>query len=122
MFWRTVRGMVPQKTKRGQIALSRLAVFEGIPPPYDKKKRMVVPQALKVIRLAPGRRCCVLGRLASEVGWKHAELVDKLESKRKIESEAFYQEKKAAKTLRDRAVKEADLSAVQPVLEPHGFA
>jgi hypothetical protein len=31
-------------------------VFEGIPPPYNKQKRMVVPAALRVLRLKPGRR------------------------------------------------------------------
>lgn len=39
--------MIPHKTKRGAAALARLKVFEGIPPPYDKIKRMVVPDALK---------------------------------------------------------------------------
>ena len=58
IFWRTVRGMLPHKTKRGSEALNRLKVFEGIPPPYDKKKRMVVPCALRVLRLKPGRRVC----------------------------------------------------------------
>ncbi len=32
-FW---TGMLPHKTKRGQAALDRLKVFDGIPPPYDK--------------------------------------------------------------------------------------
>ncbi|EDM07405.1 rCG53885, isoform CRA_a [Rattus norvegicus] len=56
IFWRTVRGMLPHKTKRGQAALERLKVLDGIPPPYDKKKRMVVPAALKVVRLKPTRK------------------------------------------------------------------
>lgn len=56
IFWRTVRGMIPHKTKRGAEALNRLKVYEGIPPPYDKKKRMVVPCALRVLRLKPGRK------------------------------------------------------------------
>ena len=56
MFWRTVRGMVPHKTERGKEAMKRLQTFEGVPPPYDKKKRMVVPSALKVLRLKPGRK------------------------------------------------------------------
>lgn len=30
------KGMLPHKTKRGQAALERLKVFDGIPPPYDK--------------------------------------------------------------------------------------
>ncbi|XP_035466471.1 60S ribosomal protein L13a isoform X1 [Scophthalmus maximus] len=56
IFWRTVRGMLPHKTKRGQAALDRLKVFDGIPPPYDKRKRMVVPAALKIVRLKPTRK------------------------------------------------------------------
>lgn len=48
--------MLPHKTKRGDTALERLKVFEGIPPPYDKKKRMVVPSALRVLKLNPRRK------------------------------------------------------------------
>ena len=48
--------MVPHKTERGKAALKRLVTYEGIPPPYDKKKKMVVPSALKVLRLKPGRK------------------------------------------------------------------
>lgn len=33
---RCLAGMLPHKTKRGQAALERLKVFDGIPPPYDK--------------------------------------------------------------------------------------
>ena len=36
IFWRTIRGMLPQKTARGQAALARLQTYEGIPAPYDK--------------------------------------------------------------------------------------
>jgi ribosomal protein L13 len=39
--------MIPHKTKRGAAALERLKAFEGIPQPYDKMKRMVIPDALK---------------------------------------------------------------------------
>ncbi|CAM9146413.1 unnamed protein product [Ascophyllum nodosum] len=121
IFWRTVRGMLPQKTERGQEALKRLSCFEGIPEPYDKKKRMVVPNALQVIRMAPGRRFCVLGRLSTEVGWPHADLIKRLEAQRKVKSEAFYVDKKANKRIKDTAEAEADLSSVAPVLEEFGF-
>ena len=59
--------MVPHKTKRGAAALDRLRVFEGIPPPYDKTKRMVVPDALKVLRLQHGHKYCKLGDLSKSV-------------------------------------------------------
>lgn len=47
ILWRTVRGMIPHKTKRGAAALARLKAYEGVPPPFDKTKRMVIPDALK---------------------------------------------------------------------------
>jgi large subunit ribosomal protein L13Ae len=67
--------MIPHKTARGAAAMERLKVFEGVPPPYDKKQRMVVPQALRVLRLKPGRKYCTVGRLAHEVGWKYQDVV-----------------------------------------------
>lgn len=75
MFWRTVRGMIPHKTARGKAAIERLKTFEGIPPPYDHQKRMVVPQALRVLRLKPGRKYCTVGRLGHEFGWKYQDVV-----------------------------------------------
>lgn len=59
--------MVPHKTKRGAAALERLKAFEGVPPPYDKVKRLVVPDALQVLRLQHGHRFCKLGQLAQSV-------------------------------------------------------
>lgn len=55
--------------------MERLKVFEGVPAPYDKKQRMVVPQALRVLRLKPGRKYCTVGRLSHEVGWKYQDVV-----------------------------------------------
>lgn len=75
IFYKTVRGMIPHKTPRGAAAMERLKVFEGIPPPYDKKQRMVVPQALRILRLKPGRKYCTVGRLSHEVGWKYQDVV-----------------------------------------------
>jgi hypothetical protein len=75
MFWRTVRGMIPHKTARGAAAMERLKTFEGVPAPYDKKKRVVVPQALRVLRLKPGRKYCTVGRLGHEFGWKYQDVV-----------------------------------------------
>jgi ribosomal protein uL13 len=60
ILYRAVRGMVPHKTARGAAALERLKLFEGVPPPYDRKKRMVVPEALRVLRLKPGRKYCTV--------------------------------------------------------------
>ncbi|KIW12983.1 60S ribosomal protein L16 [Exophiala spinifera] len=97
IFYKTVRGMIPHKTARGAAALDRLKVFEGIPPPYDKKQRMVVPQALRVLRLKPGRKYCTVGRLAHEVGWKYQDVVARLEERRKVKGKAYYERKKVAR-------------------------
>lgn len=69
--------MIPHKTARGAAALERLKVFEGVPPPYDHQKKMVVPQALRVLRLQPGRKYCTVGRLSHEVGWKYQDVVER---------------------------------------------
>ncbi|PBP19292.1 60S ribosomal protein L13 [Diplocarpon rosae] len=96
IFYKTVRGMIPHKTARGAAAMERLKVFEGVPPPYDKVKRVVVPQALRVLRLKPGRKYCTVGRLSHEVGWKYMDVVARLEERRKVKGSAYYQRKKAA--------------------------
>jgi len=104
IFWRTVRGMLPHKSPRGAAALERLKVFEGVPAPYDKMKRVVVPAALRVSTLKPSRKFTVLGNLSKQVGWKYNDLLSRLEAKRKVKSAAFYERKKAIVKLRRKAV------------------
>merc|ERR1711874_350321 len=111
ILWRTIRGMVPHKTPRGAAALDRLKTYEGIPHPYDRKKRMVVPSCLKVLRIRPERKFCRLGDLSSQNGWKHGDLVPRLESKRKVKSDAFYKKKKASKASLQKAKESAKLDA-----------
>ena len=60
IFVRTVRGMIPHKTQRGQAALESLKAYEGVPAPYDKMKRVVVPSALRVLKLKPRRAVSLL--------------------------------------------------------------
>lgn len=122
MVWRTIRGMIHQKSARGQAALGRLSTFEGIPHPYDKKKRQVVPAALRVMRLKTIREHTVLGDLASSVGWKHQDLLVKLEDKRKAEAATFYEKKQAAAELRAKAEAAAasELAKVNEVLAASG--
>lgn len=85
--------MLPHKLHRGKEALENLKAFEGIPPPYDKIKRQVVPSAMRVIRLKPRRKFCKLGRLAYEVGWKYPTVVGTLERRRKLKSTVYYKSK-----------------------------
>ena len=67
------------------------------------------------------RNYTVLGDLSKEVGWGYTDLVAKLEAQRKIKEQAYYAQKKAAAAVKSKAEKEADLSAVQPVLAAAGF-
>merc|ERR1711933_80848 len=123
ILWRTIRGMVPHKTPRGAAALDRLKTFEGIPHPYDRKKRMVIPHCLKVLRLKPERHFCKLGDLSKEVGWKHQALLERLESQRKVKSGLFYKKKMATAKAKQAAVKAAKISGEDAtVLEAAGYA
>lgn len=85
--------MVPYKTRRGKLALNRLKVFEGIPPPYDKQKRVCVPLAMKILCLRSDRKYCQVGRVAHEVGWQYKDVVNTLETKRKIKARLHYAHK-----------------------------
>ncbi|XP_059536676.1 large ribosomal subunit protein uL13-like [Myotis daubentonii] len=99
--------MLPHKTKRGQAALDRLKVFDRIPVPYDKKKRKVVPAALKVVHLKPTRKFVYLGRLAHEVGWKYQAVIATLEEKRK-KAKVHYHKKKQLMRLWKQAEKNVE--------------
>uniref|UniRef100_A0A061SE45 Large subunit ribosomal protein L13Ae n=1 Tax=Tetraselmis sp. GSL018 TaxID=582737 RepID=A0A061SE45_9CHLO len=104
ILWRTIRGMVPLKTKRGAAALDRLKCFEGVPAPYDTQKRVVVPDALRILRLAAGHKFCTLKELSTSVGWKHGETVAELEAARKEKAKAYYEEKKKLTAMRAKAL------------------
>merc|ERR1711964_1758 len=101
IFWRTVRGMLPIRTKRGQTALKKLNVYEGIPPAYATKNRLVVVDALRVQRLKQSRPFTRLERLSAEFGWAHKDLIHRLEDNRKVTSKKFYMEK-AEKLAKER--------------------
>jgi len=116
--------MTPHKTERGKDALKRLQTFEGVPPPYDRKKKMVIPSALKVLRLKHGRRFCSLGRLGHEVGWKYQDIVAALEAKRKVKGEAFHKGKLEVAKARDACMKDAKvmkaIAPYQKIIESYG--
>jgi large subunit ribosomal protein L13Ae len=123
MLWRTVRGMVPHKTKRGAAAFERFKAYEGIPPPYDKVKRAVVPEALKVLRLGAGHKYCVLGDLSHQVGWKHKATVKALEEKRQAGASEYWAKKKEANA-KFAAAKEAanaQLGDLAPLIAATGY-
>lgn len=79
---------------------------------------MVVPKALRVLRLAPGRKFTVLKRLSHEMGWKYQDVVEKLEEKRKVKSQAYYEKKKSIAARKTKAAlsKKADIEKVNKTL------
>ncbi len=123
IFWRVIRGMVPHKTARGAAALERLKVFEGVPPPFDRQKRMVVPQALRVLRSNPNRKYTVLKRLSSEFGWKYQTIVEELEEKRKAKGKAYFEKKSALLKLKAKAATKAEkeLKPIKTKLAAMGY-
>merc|ERR1711974_523192 len=125
MFWRVLRGMIPHKTPRGADALSRLRTYDGVPPPYDTVTSVVVPSALRVIRLRPDRKFTVLKDLAQIFGWKHAAVLEKLEDKRKVRSYASYVARKAKTAERTKAKKaalaEPSLKGDNEMLAKYGY-
>ncbi|KAK2878799.1 hypothetical protein Q8A67_019590 [Cirrhinus molitorella] len=58
IFWRTARDMLPCKAKRDRAVLERLKVYDGIL--FTTRKRMVVPAALKIVRLKSTCRFALL--------------------------------------------------------------
>jgi len=121
IFWKAVRGMLNHKTPKGAAALAKLKAFEGIPAPYDTRKRQIVPAALKVIRLKNFRKFCLLGDLSNDVGWKGQSVVEKLEAKRKERSHKFWEKKHSTEQKRASSLKHADFKALREKLAPLGY-
>merc|ERR1712154_548737 len=104
MFKHVIRGMLPHKTARGQGAFNNLKAFEGIPAPYDKMKRVIMPSAYRQIKLKPNRKFAPVGRLAAETGWKYQDVVANLEAKRQANAQTYWDNKQKAKAVRAKAV------------------
>lgn len=121
MFWKTVRGMLPHKTPRGAAALEKLKVFEGIPHPYDHQKRMVIPDALKVLRMKSYRKFCKLGDISSAAGWTKADVIKTLEEKRKARSANFHSLKAKKDAARAKALNDPKVAQFNKALAKHGF-
>lgn len=123
ILWRVVRGMLPHKKPKGKAALGRLKVFEGCPAPYDTMKRVVMPRALKNLRLKPGRKFCRLGDLSSLAGWRHNDLIEKLENKRQQKALGYYEKKKAMRKIVDaaKAATQGQLAAIDKELAELGY-
>ncbi len=119
MLTRTIRGMVPHRCPRGSAALARIEIHEGIPPMYQRTKRMVIPEALKINTLGRYTKTTTLGFLASKAGWKYGDVVEKLEAKRKDRSHEFYLKKQ--ETQKARAAAEKSVTAIDEKLAAYGY-
>ncbi|XP_070802549.1 large ribosomal subunit protein uL13 [Pituophis catenifer annectens] len=96
---------------------------DDIPPLYDKRKRRVVPAALKVVNLKPTCKFAYLGPLAHEVGWKYQAITAILEEKRKEKVKVHYTKKKQFMKLRKQAEKnvKSKISKYTDVLKHYGI-
>ena len=69
---------------------------------------------------------CSLGRLAHEVGWKYQDVVETLEAKRKVKSEAFHKKKSAVDKIALGVKKDPKvvkrIASHQKVIEAYGYA
>ena len=84
--------------------LGRLKVFEGVPAVYETRKKVVIPDALKVIRMKSYRKFCLLGDLSASVGWSKQTLVDRLEEKRKERSLNWYKKQVEEQNRKRKAI------------------
>ena len=122
ILWRVIRGMLPHKTKRGAAALGRLKCFDGCPLSWNQKKKMVISDALKMVRLRPTSRFCEQGDISKGCGWTKSELLRDLEIKR-INTNSKWHKTRVQKS-KDRTAKlttSEDLKKVNKELEVYGF-
>ena len=116
--------MLPHKTARGDVALMKLRAVEGVPPQLEKRKRFVVPSALRVVRLNPRRRFCSVGRLSHEVGWKYQNVIETLELKRKAKASLRHAKQKRDEKLLAQAKKQVaeKLKPQAEILRSFGYS
>ena len=88
-----------------------------------KLKQLLFQTLSKVLRLQPGHKFCLLGRLSSEVGWHHYDTIKALEERRKYKAKVFYERKKQLIQLQLKAEKLAreQLSDANAILAPLSY-
>jgi large subunit ribosomal protein L13Ae len=122
MVWRVIRGMLPHKTPKGAAALGRLKCFDGVPLSLNSKKKLVVPDALKSVRLRPRSKYCVLGDVAKECGWTKSELIDSLEAKRTTKNREWHLRRvKTNKNRRNVLKTNQQINKVNQELATYGY-
>jgi large subunit ribosomal protein L13Ae len=119
---RVIRGMLPHMTPKGAASLGRLKCFDGVPLSLNAKKKVVVPDALKAVRLKPRSRFCNVGDIARECGWTKGDLIDTLETKRIAKNKEWH--KQRVKRVKDRktAIKnDAEVKKINQELNQLGY-
>ena len=93
IIWKAIRGMLPHKTKRGTSALYNLKVYDGEPLFYVKTKKLIVPTALRIIKLKPGRIYSKLGDISDGIGWTKKSLIDRFDDFKGKKNKLYYHHK-----------------------------
>jgi large subunit ribosomal protein L13Ae len=92
-----------------------------VPAPFDRKKRKVVPDALRAIRLKSDQDYTVLGKLCNSVGWKKQNLIEKLETVRKERSKKYYETKVREADRRRAALNLDKVKEISAELAKYGY-
>ena len=122
IVYRTIRGMLPHTKPKGAAALGRLKCYDGVPLAMNTKKKMVIPDALKAVRLRPRSKYSVLGNIAKECGWTKQDLIDSLETKRISKNRTWYKKRiETLKKQRGMMKSNKDIQAVNKQLADYGY-
>ena len=101
--------------------MARLKVFEGCPAPYDTKKREVIPDALRAVKLSSFRKYCRLGDLSSQVGWGKGALIESLENKRRDRAAAWHKKRIAEANKVRKSLNLKEIDKVKAELASFGY-
>ena len=122
IFRRTVRGMIPYKTAKGAAAMGRLKCFDGCPVSANAMKKMVIPDALKAVKLGSRAKFCCLGNVAKDCGWTQQELIDELEEKRITKNHEWYVKKVEQEKAECNAIKKnGEIKKIDAELAKYGY-
>lgn len=82
---------------------------------------MVIPKALKIVKIKNHRKFCKLGDICSSVGWKKGTLVDTLEEKRILRAKCFYEKKLSKVNAQRESENLPPVKALKKQLEAFGY-
>jgi large subunit ribosomal protein L13Ae len=122
IVWRVIRGMLPHTTPKGAASLGRLKCFDGCPLSLNAKKKMCVPDALRVVRLKPRSKYCNIGDIARECGWTKGDLIDSLEIKRQGKNREWHNRRvKKCKERKATLKNNTEIKKINDELSQYGY-